>query len=353
MNKKAFIILGILLAAIIGLSAYLFIGRNKPAQENNPPRTEDTSNENIPDNGSKEPVKLSDVPVVAPALSYDGKAVWFFTADGHLYKVDLISGLKKEFLLPALLAVDQVIWPQEGNDFIVSSGTPGNKVFDYYSGEQKKYIRYPANIKGVDFLPDAKRVIYNWVGDDGKSELTEANPDAGAHQKLMDLIEGGFTIKVSPNGSKAFAFKEATPKDGKLNFIDLASKKTFVIKTSAVNSAAWSSNSKNFVFNKLDAGNSESRMLWIGSTESASADRSLGINASADRVVFDRSGEHMYVSSDEGLLWMVNTSTYEKTQVTIPGQTTLNAVNLLLSPDSGVLYYKAADGYLYSLDLRS
>lgn len=337
------------MVAIIGLSVYLFMGRNKPVQENNPPQTENTPNEN----GSKEPIKLSDVPVVAPALSYDGKAVWFFTADGRLYKIDLISGLQKEFLLPALLAVDQVIWPQEGNDFIVASGTPGNNVFDYYNGEQKKFVRYPNNIKGVDFLPNTKRVIYNWVNDDGKSELTEANSEAGAHQKLMDLAEGGFTIKTSPDGSKAFAFKEATPKDGKLNFINLGSKQTFVIRTSATNSAIWSPNSKNFVFNKLDAGNSESRMLWIGSSESASADRNLAINASADKVVFDRSGERMYVSSDEGLLWMVNTSTYEKTQIAIPGLTTLNAVNLLLSQDGSVLYYKAVDGYLYSLDLSS
>lgn len=341
------------MVAIIGLSAYLFIGRGKSGTETSQQEQADnTPVQNTP-NSSNEPVKLSDVAVVTPILSYDGKAVWFFTNDGHLYKIDLVSGLKKEFLLPALLAVDQVIWPQVGNDFIVASGTTGSKVFDYYNGETKKYVRYPSNIKGVDFLPSAKRVVYNWVNQDGKSELTEANPDTGAHQKLIDLQEGGFTIKTSPDGSKAFAFREATPKDSKLNFIDLASNKTFVIKTSISNSAAWSTDSKSFVFNKLDAGNSESRTLWVGSTQSASNDRSLGINASAEKAVFDRNSENMYVVSDEGILWRVNTVSFEKTQVIIPGTGTLNAVNILLSPDGKVLYYKAIDGYLYSFDLSS
>src|SRR5689334_13781319 len=105
MNKKLFMIIGGVLLVIIvvgGVFAYLS-GKNKSAVQNQTSDQTTTDTSNTTSNtgasaGSASPLlkKITDAASIAPAISFDGQAVWFFTAEGNLFKVNVATGLKQE-----------------------------------------------------------------------------------------------------------------------------------------------------------------------------------------------------------------------------------------------------------------
>ncbi len=362
MNKRVLIALGSILGLIIVIVVFIVIvnSRSKAptATENNTETTQNNTENQKPAASPDQLTKLSDGAVLAPILSYDGKASWFFTTDGHLYKLNLSTGLKQEYLLPTYLNVTDAIWPLNGNDFIVITGTGATKTFNYYNAETKAFSEYPSNVKSVDFTPDGKHVIYNWVSG-AKSTLSLADPDLKNYQNIVDLPTGGLTLKVSALGNKVFAYDHANSDDGKLNLVDLDSKKLVTIRTGGDNSVLWSPDGKKFVYNRDPDGKTKDNILWLGDSEEVT-NKQLNIRGYVSQAVFDQSGRYLFVSA-VGLddqtesIWKIDTQTLQKTKVFKVKDlvTTINAKNLLISPDAQILYFKNADGYLYSVMLSS
>ncbi len=363
MNKRVLIALGSILGLIIVIVVFIVIvnSRSKaPAvtENNNPETTQNNTENQNPAASPDQLTKLSDGAVLAPILSYDGKASWFFTADGHLYKLNLSTGLKQEYLLPTYLNVTDAIWPLNGNDFIVVTGTGATKTFNYYNAETKAFSEYPSNVKSVDFTPDGKHVIYNWVSG-AKSTLSLADPDLKNFQNVLDLPAGGLTLKVSALGNKVFAYDHANSQDGKLNLVNLDSKKLVTLRTSQDNAVLWSPDGKKFVYNRDPDGKTENNSLWLGDSEEVT-NRQLNISGAVSKVVFDQSGKYLFVAS-VGLddqtesIWKIDLQSLQKTKVFKVKDlvTKIDASDLLISPDAQILYFKNADGYLYSVMLSS
>ncbi len=356
MNRKVIYILGgllVLILIIAGIIIYKKSVANKPAATNQTQQSGDnsTTGQNT-DTGQTAPKvlisKISDTPAISPTLSFTDNGVWFFTSDGHLYTVNLSSGLKQEYLLPSNLSVSNVIWPRSGNNFIIVTETAlAGKTFNFYDAANKTYTQYSKNIAGVDFTPDAKNVVYNWVADNGSSSLSIANPDGSGHQTIMDLPDGSYDVKVSPKGGFAFLSDYKNPSNGKLLFIDLSKKTSVAFKTGSSNAVQWAPDGVAFAFNKPTNNPGSGTDLWISHTDSIANDKDTGIAATAGQVAFDSTGNYIYITS-AGSIYKVNTSTLDKTKVLdSDSNVTINPSQMIVSTDGTSVFFVNSDGYLY------
>lgn len=371
MNKRLLTILGGLAALIIVIIGFIYYvsSKNKSttpptdssqAQNNTGGDSGNSSNsggneQSAPPTSTSKVHRISDVTGLAPALSYDSKSIWFFTADGHLYKVNLATGLKQEYLLPQKVIIADAIWPISGDDFIIVSGSGTNKSFYYYDSANKNFITYPQNLKEMDFMPDGSKIAYNWVSG-LNSELSIADKQAKNFQNIVSLPSADQTIKVSPSGTRAFTYDKSNPQDGKLNLVDLNAKTVVTIGTSNENSAVWSPDGKHFVYNRAD-GKTKNNQLWLGDAQ-AVTNLPLHIEASVSKVAFDKDGSNIYIAAPtvDGLsetVWKVDVASLTKTQLFKPADNDprINSSNLLVSGDGTELYFKNSDGYVYSIDL--
>ena len=375
MNKKALIFLGSLLFLIVVTVGMIFVLQQRNTDLDTPEQaqgeeTGNTTEEEI-DNGddseeeafeeettTKAPVndslrKISESVAFGPVLSYDGKSIWYFTSEGKLYKQSVSSGLKQEYALPSVLAVTNAIWPITGSDFIVESSSGGNRSFSYYDSESKQFVKYSANIKHVDFMPDGRRVAYNWVESNGKSTLSIADFNSTNFKTLVELPQSDQVVKVSPQGTRAFTYRKSSEADGALNYVPLDNPKVIKIKTGLSNRAIWAPDGRKFLFNKLDPSKEErDAKLWIGDITNA-VDKPLDLESSAEKAVFQKDGSNLFLAvpgSDGDSIWKINMETYSKTEIYRSSEKQKVIVNnMLVSEDGENLYFKNSDGFLYTL----
>ena len=302
-------------------------------------------------------LRMTDSVAVGPVLSYDGTLLWYFTADGHLFKIDLKTGAKQEFILPTNLKVNNVIWPQTGSDFIVETDNATGKTFNYYSSKLNTFTAYPANVKEVDFMPSGQQVVYAWLDDaSGKATLSIANFDLTAHVKIANLPDSDDVIKVAPTRARAFYYKAASPADGKIYYVNLTNKSIFSIKTAATNLVDWAPDSNHFLYNRLGPdGDAASTQLWLGDLD-AKTDTALGINGTPAQAAFDRTGATLVVAqtnqnSEDFLVSSLQTA--KKQTVSTGTGVLVNAAHMFVSNDGATLYFlNSSDGFVYSLPIQ-
>ncbi|MDB4940398.1 MAG: hypothetical protein JWO40_823 [Candidatus Doudnabacteria bacterium] len=368
----------IIIIAVVGVLLFLNSKNKSTAVNANTPIATDNTNTNTntsttpdPTNPVTTPVggilasdkikKLSDSSVVAPILSVDEKAVWFFTNDGHLYKVNLSTGLKQESLLPEKLTVSNAIWPQLGNDFIVVSGSGSAKTFSYYNSDLantagQKFGTFPANVHEIDYLQDGKHIAYNWVNG-ATSTLAIANFDLANYENIVTLPAPDLNIKMSPNGNRALLYNETNSGDGNLYYVSFKTKKLITLHTSMDNAAIWSGDGIKFLYNRDSGDGTKNTKLWLGDSDTAT-NKEIALNGSVSKATFDKSGNFVFVAvsnGDSDDIWKVDTKTLAKTKVfsgTDSGTIKINATNLFVSADDATLYFKNDDGYLYSVPIK-
>jgi hypothetical protein len=375
MNKKILMIIGGILGLIIVIVGFLLFLNNKNKNTANVATTSTTDTSVVTDPAQKNQIpangilasqklrKLSDSTVIAPVLNFDGKAIWFFTStdDGHLYKVNVTNGLKQEFILPGKVNITDGIWPSVGNDFIVVTGSGAAKSFNYYNSDLKdspdqKFLTFPQNIREIDFLQDGKHIAYNWVKD-SSSSLAIANFDLKNFESIVNLPVPNLTIKVSPNGDRAFLYNDSDHASGKLYYVSFQAKKLITLATSTDNTVIWAGDGKRFLYNRDAGDGTKNNKLWIGNSEVIS-NKDISLNGSVAKATFDKSGDNVYVAISNGGsddIWKVSTTTLVKTKVfsaADAGAIRINATNLFLSSDGATLYFKNDDGYLYSVPIK-
>ncbi len=281
--------------------------------------------------------------------------MWYFSPDGHLYKVSLQTGLEQEYPLPSNSQTSSVIWPLVGNDFITVSTTSGGvNTFSYYSSANKTFTQYPSNVTSVDFLPDGVHVAYEWVNAAGKGELQVANSDLTGYKNIVALPDPDDVIQVSPLGNKVLAYSASAPTNGKLYLITLDTDQIYTLPTAASNQAIWAPSGENFIWNKnvtspVVASSSQDEYYGDLTTEK---DTDLKIQTPVAKMTFDSTGQNMYyaVASTGGAgdtLYKMNLQTFIATPILTSAQagTQLSAYDLLISPNGNTIYFKnVADG---------
>jgi Tol biopolymer transport system component len=371
MNKRILLILGgllLLIAVTIGFISYLQqrgenIGSGNEQQEENNESSGSSDDKNDPENGDDTPsfknpqlTKVTTGAAIAPALSFDGRSIWFFSTDGKLFKQSLGSGLRQEYVLPTKIEITSAIWPLIGSDFIVESSAGGNKNINYYDSEGKVYIPYPSNIKHVAFMPDGRRVIYNWVENNGRSTLSTADYDTKNFKTIVTLPQSDQVVKMAPSGNRVFTYRRSSEEDGYLNYIPMDNPKVIWIKTGLTNRAIWSPDGKKFLFNKLDTNNEQKdRKLWLGDITNAT-DQPLDLEGNPENAAFDSEQKFLYLAvpgQNGDSLWKVNLSSFEKREIFRSNeQEKVQATDLLVTDDGSQLYFKNSDGLIYSIPVN-
>ena len=348
MNKKVYAILGgIVLLILIVVSFIVFLESKKnPSAATATPITTNTQLTPTPSEmatatstpsptpspsptASSSPItKITDGPAVAPAFSYDSQALWYFTPDGHLFKINLQTELKQEYPLPSNSQVDSVIWPLTGNDFItVALNADGTHTFSYYSSANKTFTKYPSNVTSVDFLPDGAHVAYEWVdAKTGKGELQVAAANLTGYSNVVALPDADDVIKVSPLGSKVLAYSQGSPSNGKLYLVTLDTKQVYTLYTAATNQAIWAPSGQNFIWNKdVNATTTSTSTDEFYGDLTSEKDTDMNIQTPVAKMAFDSTGANLYyaVAAADGSgdsLWKMNLQTFMPTEILTSAQ---------------------------------
>ncbi len=124
---------------------------------------------------------------ISPAVSEDGRSIWFFTPDGSLYRIVLDEADEEFFLLPDAQPIYRALWPDSGSDFIVIQSLEGEVPFRLYQSAARTFTDLPGNVESLAWLADGRRIVYVWRSADGRRQLKIGNSDTSGYETLAEL----------------------------------------------------------------------------------------------------------------------------------------------------------------------
>lgn len=216
MRNKLFILVLILIPlAMIGAGVYYFYGKGLK-------RT--PSEGKVEERLDKSEVKLLvSEKVISPILSFSNERVWYMTTQGRLFRIGLgTQSQPEEYGLPQrIVSPVRVVWPAEGNDFIVEQNIGGHARFLFYDSTKHTLAQYPPALRQPRFLGRGQRIAYTWVTAAGSHELKASDADGRNFEKISDLYRPDYRLEVSLRAAKAAVFVPG--KEHELFLVDLGS----------------------------------------------------------------------------------------------------------------------------------
>ncbi len=390
MNKKAIAILGAIFLLILGTLGFLLYSKyfsssqpQQPSAQNlTQPEGDDIKIDNqtagpdsqSSDNGDSQnqpqAYKLIDDQVISPILFYNGTGITYFNRQGQLFQATLedtnnqtIVASKKILEIPLRTNIEKILWPAKGDNFIAEFEVQGKKGWSFFDSKNSLYVDLPAQMGSVSWLPSSEKIYYTWTYADSTRNDTVnlSDPDGKNYQKVGEIWHKNAKVTVSPDGLSILYFKEINLDF--TNAIGLTTPDGKVWKTLISEGynygVLWSPDSKKFLFGKKNPTNQQYQ-LWYYDLSLGEV-KNLGLFTTPDKAVWDKDSTTIYAAvpalgSQSNLtvdsFFKFNTSTFEKKEYVLPGQT-LDGGDLFLNLNSTKLFFKnAQDGGLYYLDLN-
>jgi hypothetical protein len=375
MNKKAIAILGGIFILIVATLGFLIFNRSSNDT------TEETTTETPiveeapvveepiePQEPATLAVRVTDEAVLAPVLFYQGNGISYFNAQGQLFQTDLtisegqaLLSNKRELTIQQKSNISKILWPLTGNSFIAETGSAGKPSWSFYDSNSASYKDIPGQIYSLDWMPSGDKIIYTWVNDNGKADLSIANPDATGFQKLTDFFFADNIIAVSPDGQKVLFYRNQNTDTTKnnINMVSIDGKTFTAPVNEGYNSGVlWSPDSRKFLFGKRDSA-SQRYGLWVADVSTGET-RNLSVSTIVSKAVWSKDGQTVFVgvpvsgTAGQGLtqdvLYRIDVASGQQTQYD-PGLA-VDARDLFLSANNEVLFFRnAQDNYLYYIPL--
>jgi len=284
MNRK-FVIIAAIGALILAVIGGLLVWAMKVKNQTKPPIA-----------AAPQIKKIGNDRVVSPIPAINNGGIWYFNAEGRLFRINLDGEGLTEYPLPLLSGtIRKILWPQAGEDFIaISSGSTG-EIKDYYNSQKKVYTTLPANIKSLDWMPDSRRIVYIWQSADNQhQQLAMANGDGTGFVIIKDVFWPDLQIKVSPDGKTALLYRSIV--DGNVNKIYSVNLETGEILTvidSGKNLEAIWISANRFLFSQ-SAITAYPRVYLFDMISKQATD--LDLNTSLDKIVVDKEGKTVYAA---------------------------------------------------------
>ncbi|MBI4049727.1 MAG: hypothetical protein HY395_02855 [Candidatus Doudnabacteria bacterium] len=242
--------------------------------------------------------KLVDEAVISPISSFDGSAIWYFNASGQLFRVMLDGSGLTEFPLPALTtgSLIQALWPQQGNDFIITTITSIGEVKYHYDNDQKKYVQLPEAVQSLDWMPDGERILYVWKAGDNTQQLKIAVPDSSGFSTIAELFWLDYVVKVSPTGDRALVYRsKPTQELNKIYQVDIESGKFDPVVEEGKNiGAVWVPGGEKFIFAQERALGATRLLMYNFSNRQVT---DLDLATSIDKISVDPTGKTLYAAA--------------------------------------------------------
>lgn len=342
MNRRVIIIsIAVLVLLLAGAGVYYFVA-DGPAPEPQPVAEQAPSAEVVAAEA-----------VISPVLSFNGETVWFMGTDGKLYRQAVVAGSsKEEYLLPAAVPNPRkVIWQQKGSDFIVEQALSGHSRYKFYSATTKVFTDLSERVRDPRFLPDEKQIVYLWVAEDGRGELTISAPDGTNFKKLSDLYRPDYKMVVSPAKNQILLFADDAQNPDNLLLVDLGTAKfTSLDEKTAYSDARFSPDGKLAVVEK------NGELVVYDLTNLNSSPLSGGGEVGGLRLsqtVWSKDSSELYVAEQNSIRAYSVPNKSWRDVYTFPSNNNLMPAEIFLHPDKPILFFiDQASGYLYRLDLE-
>ncbi len=377
MNKKAIAILGGIFILIVGTLGFIIWQKSskkdtpvveqpeiveQPTEEQEPTPEEPTP--------TTQATKMTDEAVVTPALYFQGDGIAYFNRQGQLFRTKMsVTGTsvvlsdKTEITVPSKSNISKILWPPIGKSYITESGIGTSKTWSYYNPDSGSYVDLASNVKSLIWTPGGDKILFVWVGNDGKATLNLSDPDTNNYQLLTDLYEPDNDISVSPDGQTVMFYRKQISDQTKntINSVSIDGKIfNTVIRDGYNKEVLWSPDSKRFLFTRLDP-STQKFNLWV-SDRAGSEIRNLGVATSTTKAVWSKDSSSIVVGvptsgvAGQGVttdtVYKISISGGDKVEVS-PG-TTVDIEEPFLSIDGIILFFRnGQDGSLYYLMLNN
>lgn len=380
MNKKAIAILGGIFVLIVGTLGFIIWNKSseeEPTAVEEPVVIEEPVVEVPVEEPEEEEVetptgqasRLGTDSVVTPALFFSGDGIAYFTTTGQLYRTQMsVSGgtvllsNKTELVVPPKSNITKILWPMVGSSYIVETGEGSGRQWSYYNPNTGSYVDLPRQIKSLSWMPSGNKIMFVWVGDDGKTTLNISDPDTSNYQVLTDLYEPDNEIKVSPDGQTVLFYRTQSSDLTKNSIVSVSSDgKEFrtVVSEGYNRGVVWSPDSKKFLFTRRDAGSSNFN-LYMGDLNSGEI-TNLGYSTTETKAVWGRDSLSIIVAApgqsggsfggSGDRIYKYDLYTNSTTQFD-PGPS-IDAEEMFTSLDDTILFFKnGVDNTLYYLPLQ-
>lgn len=287
MNRRLIILIigALLVIALVAMALMWAAGRQNGSQEETPT--------------GPQIIKLSEEVAISPIPSFDNNAIWYFTEDGRLFRMNTDGTGITEYPIPALgtsVTLRRALWPKSGSDFIAVSLSQQEEIKSYYNSTAKLYTRLPANVQSLDWMPDSRRVAYIWRSSNGLSQqLVIANSDGSGFVPVKDVFWPDLQIKVAPDGLSALLYRSQIQGGiNKIYGINLVNGEMYTVVDQGENLAATWISPTRFLFSQSSV-TDYPRVYMHDVTTKKSTD--LGINTSLDKVAADYEGIKVYAAT--------------------------------------------------------
>jgi hypothetical protein len=384
MNKKAIAILGGIFILIVGtLGVIIYLRSNSDSDVDavvivDPAET--TVEEepiDFPEFEEPEPApdpadsatKLTDEPVITPALFFQGNGIAYFNTSGQLFRTDMtisdgtvLLSNKTEVVVPPKSDISKVLWPLVGNSYIAESGIGMAKSWNHYNPETGQYVPLPSAVKSVSWMPTGTQIMFVWVDGNGKATLNLGNPDTTGYQTLTEFWDNDVQISVSPDGKYVGFYRTQTADMNKNGIYTVTADGQSwgdVVIDGYNRGMLWSPDSSKMLFTKLDPA-TQKFTLWYADFVNKQV-RSLGVTTSETKAVWTKDSQNIVVAvptsgtvgqgATSDTFYRMNVATGSREEFS-PGSG-VDGQELFLSMDETIVFFRnAQDGALYSLFLN-
>lgn len=376
MNKKAIAILGGIFILIVGTLGFIIWKRSSktttvaetPTVVEQPTTPVDETPVETPP-AANQATKLTDDAVVTPALFFQGDGIAYFNRQGQLFRTSMsttdstvLLSDKKELTVPTKSSISRILWPAVGNSYIAESGAGSSRQWSYYNPDSGNYIDLPGQVKSVDWVPSGGKILFVWVGSDGKATLNISDPDTNNYKLLTDLYEPDNEISISPDGQTVLFYRTQVSDQTKntINSVSIDGK-TFktVVRDGYNKEVLWAPDSKKFLFTRQDP-STQKFNLWLSDLTSGEV-KNLGVATSTKKAVWTKDSSSIVVGvptsglAGQGItndtVYKIEISSNTRTEFS-PG-TSVDVEEPFLNLNGDILFFRnAQDGSLYYLMLK-
>jgi hypothetical protein len=294
---------------------------------------------------------------VSPISSVDGNALWYFSADNRLYRINADGSGLTEFPLPPLgnQRIVKTLWPLAGDnlDFIsITSQETSVSGKVYYNSALKTYVSLSANIQSIDWMGDSKRVGYIWQSADKSSQqLVIANPDSSGFVNVSSVFYPDLVVKASADQKTVLLYRSQIEGPvNKIYSVNLDTKEITTIVEEGKNlEAAWISPTQ-FLFTQATAAAYPSVYLYNTATRNATP---LAINTTLEKITVSKDGKSLYaavpkIDNSGDSFIKIDLATFKNEEYFVPTEN-IRAKNLVVL-GSTVFFINTADGKIYKIE---
>ncbi len=330
MNRRPIYLLIGLILILSGVATALYFAVQK--------QKEVTTTPNL---GSFHTKKVLDVDVVSPVGSFDNNSLWFFNSEGHLFQANPDGSNLSEYPLPALPGgfLKLALWPKNNSDFIVISGTK-ETLKNFYDSKGKAFISLAKNIQYLDWLPDGKRIVYVWKGEDGKNSLIVSDGDGTGYKIIADLFYSDLVVKAGNDSKTVLLYRSSPQSDtNKIYSADLDTGEITTLVDQGKNVAVqWLANGDKFLYE----GQGQIYLYDIKTKKTVD----LKLSTTMDKVTTDLTGRILYANRDGKFIKMDLTNVTSETYFEPANKITVSRMFLV----GNTLYYvDVSDSRLYMI----